>query len=151
MLLNCGVGEESWESLGLQGDPSSWSWIFIGGTDTETPILWLPDAKICLIWKDLDAGKVLRWDKGTDDRGWDGWMASLTWWTWVSASFGSWSWTWKPRVLQSMGSQRGRHYWVTELVIYYFSHFLCKSGIQFHRISQRDILQVNYGHPLKSL
>ena len=50
-----------------------------------------------------------------DDRGWDGWMASLTQWTWVWVSSGSWWWTGKPGVLQSMGSQRVRHNWVTEL------------------------------------
>ena len=64
MLLNCGVGEDSWESLGLQGDPTSssrgnQSWIFIRRTDAEaeTPILWPPDAKNWLIGKDPDAGK----------------------------------------------------------------------------------------------
>ena len=50
-----------------------------------------------------------------DDRGWDGWVASLTRWTWVWASSGSWIWTGKPCVLQSMGSQRVRHDWVTKL------------------------------------
>ena len=50
-----------------------------------------------------------------DDRGWDCWMASLTQWTWVWASSGSWWWTGKPGVLQSMGSQSVRHNWVTEL------------------------------------
>ena len=40
-----------------------------------------------------------------DDRGWDGWMASPTRWTWVWASSGSWWWTGKPGVLQSMGLQ----------------------------------------------
>ena len=50
-----------------------------------------------------------------DNRGWDGWMASPTQWTWVWASSGSWCWTGKPGVLQSMGSQRGRHDWETEL------------------------------------
>ena len=53
--------------------------------------------------------------KRRDDRGWDGWMASPTQWTWVWASSGSWWWTGKPGVLQSMGSQRVRHGWVTEL------------------------------------
>ena len=59
-------------------------WIVIGRTDVEaeTPILWPPDSKNCLIWKDLDAGKDWRQEEG-DDRGWDGWMASLTQWTWV--------------------------------------------------------------------
>ena len=50
-----------------------------------------------------------------DDRGWDGWMASLTWWTWVWVSSRSWWWTGKPSVLQSMGLQRVGHYWATEL------------------------------------
>ena len=50
-----------------------------------------------------------------DDRGWDGWMASLTQWTWVWANSRSWWWTGKPGVLQSMGSQRVGHDWVTEL------------------------------------
>ena len=46
---------------------------------------------------------------------WFGWMASPTWWTWVWASSGSWWWTGKPGVLQSMGSQRVGHAWATEL------------------------------------
>ena len=50
-----------------------------------------------------------------DDRGWDGWMASPTRWTWVWVSSRSWWWTGKPGVLQSMGSQRVRHNWATEL------------------------------------
>ena len=70
-----------------------------------------------LIRKDPGAGKDRRQKKGTDDRGWDGWMASPspTQWTWVWASSRSWWWTGKPGVLQSMGSQRVRHDWVTEL------------------------------------
>ena len=50
-----------------------------------------------------------------DDRRWDGWMASPTWWTWVWTSSKSWCWTGKPGVLQSMGLQRVGHNWVTEL------------------------------------
>ena len=53
--------------------------------------------------------------KERDDRGWDGWMASLTLWTWVWVSSGSWWWMGKPNVLQSMGLQRVGHDWVTEL------------------------------------
>ena len=49
-----------------------------------------------------------------DDRGWDGWMASLTPWTWVWANSGRQWRTGKPGVLQSMGSQRVRHDWATE-------------------------------------
>ena len=60
-------------------------------------------------WKRLKAG-----GEG-DDRGWDGWLASPTRWTWVWASSGSWWWTGKPGVLQFMGSQRVGHDWATEL------------------------------------
>ena len=51
-------------------------------------------------WEKLRAG-----GEG-DDRGWDGWMASPTWWTWIWASSGSWWWTGKPGMLQCMGLQR---------------------------------------------
>ena len=50
-----------------------------------------------------------------DGRGWDGWMASLTRWTWVWMNSGSWWWTGRPGVLRLMGSQRVRHDWATEL------------------------------------
>ena len=50
-----------------------------------------------------------------DDRGWDGWMASLTQWTWVWVNSGSWWWTGSPGVLWLMGSQRVGHNWATEL------------------------------------
>ena len=50
-----------------------------------------------------------------DDRGWDGWMASLTWCTWVWVNSGSWWWTGRPGVLWFMGSQRVRHDWATEM------------------------------------
>ena len=61
MLLNCSVGEDSWESLGLQGDPTSLKGnqpgIFVGWTDAEAPILWPPDVWSWLIGKDPAAGK----------------------------------------------------------------------------------------------
>ena len=92
------------------------SWIFIGKTDVEaeTPILWPPDAKSWLIWKDPDAGKDKGRRKG-DDRGWDGWMASPTRWIWVWVDSRSWWWTGRPGVLPFMGSQRVGHDWATEL------------------------------------
>ena len=70
MLLNCGVGEDSWESLALQGDQTSQSkgnqsWIFIGRTDAEAPILWPPDAENWLTGKDPDAGR----DWGQEEKG----------------------------------------------------------------------------------
>ena len=91
-------------------------WIFIGRTDAkaETLILWPPDMKNHLIGKDLDARKDWKWEE-KDNREWGGWMASLTWWTWVWVGFKSWWWTVKPGILQSMGSQRVGHDWTTEL------------------------------------
>ena len=79
-------------------------WIFIGRTDVEaeTPILWLPDAKNWLIWKDPDAGKMKAGGEGVD-RGWDGWMASLTQRTWVWINSGSWWWTGRPGDCSSWG------------------------------------------------
>ena len=63
----------------------------------RAPKNWLLGKDWC--WKRLKAGEE------RDDRRWDGWMASPTWWTWVWASFGSWWWEGKPGVLQFMASQ----------------------------------------------
>ena len=122
MLLNCGVGEDSWESLGLQGNPTSpfwrrsvlnivwkdwcWSW------NSNTLATWceeLTHLKRPLCWESLRAG-----GEG-DYRGWDGWMASPTQWTRVWVSSRSWWWTGKFGRLQSMGSQRVRHDRASEL------------------------------------
>ena len=91
------------------------SWIFIGRTDAEaeTPILWPPDAKKWLIWKDSDAGKDWRGEV-RGGKGWDCWMAWLTEWTWVWVYCRSWWWR-RPSMLQSMRSQRVGHDWATEL------------------------------------
>ena len=86
------------------------SWISIERTDAEaeTPVLWPPDGKNTLIWKDPDAGKDWRREKkGTTEGGMVGWHS--TQWTWVWASFGSWQWTGKLGVLQSDRLQRVRH------------------------------------------
>ena len=102
------------------------SWVFIGkiNSEAETPILWPPDVKDWLIRKDPDVahnhvqGEEEKEQKAGgegDDRGWDGWMASLTRWTWVWVSSGSWWWTGKPAVLQSIVLQKAGHDWVTEL------------------------------------
>ena len=65
-------------------------WIFVGrtGAEVEAPILWLPDMKSQLIGKDPASGKDWGQEKKGGDRGWDGWMASLTQWTWVWANSG---------------------------------------------------------------
>ena len=122
MLLNCGAGEDSCESLGLQGDPTSpfwrrpvvgvhwkdWCW----GWNSNTLATWCEELtylKRPWCWEGLGAG-----GEG-DNRRWDGWMASPTRWTWVWMNSGSWWWTGRPGVLWFMGSQRVRHDWVTEL------------------------------------
>ena len=93
------------------------SWIFIGRTnpEAETPILWPPDVTKPTRWKRPWFWERLKGRRRSDDRGWDGWMASQTRWTWVWASSRSWWWTGKPGILQSMGSQSFRHDWTTEL------------------------------------
>ena len=112
MLLNCGVGEDSWESLGLQGDPTSsswrrsvlgvhwkdWCWSWNSNT-LATSCEELTHWKRPWCWEGLWAG-----GEG-DDRGWDDWMASPTPWTWVWVISGSWGWTGRPGMLWFMGSQ----------------------------------------------
>ena len=91
------------------------SWIFIGRTDPEadTPILWPPNVKSWVLGKYPDAGKDWRQEeKGTTEDKMV-WMASLTWWTWIWVSSGSWWWTGKPGMLQCMGLQRVGHDWAT--------------------------------------
>ena len=93
------------------------SWIFIGRTDAEaeTPILWPPTGKELTHWNRPWCWERLKAGGEGDDRGGDGWMASLTAWTWVWVSSRSWWWTGKPGVLQSMGLQRVGQNWATEL------------------------------------
>ena len=84
MLLNWGVGEDSWESLGLQGDPvhskADQPWVFFGRNDAkaETPVLWPPHAKSLLIGKDSDVGRY--WgqeEKGMTEDEMAGWHHRL--------------------------------------------------------------------------
>ena len=132
--MNCGFGEDCWESLGLQGDQTSpsvlgvhwkdwcWSW------NSNTFATWckeLTHLKRPWCWERLKA------EGEGDDRGWDGWMASPSQWIWVLATFESWWWTGKPCVLQSVGLQRIGHDWVTELSwthpLIFFSVMVCPS------------------------
>ena len=74
-----------------------------------------------LMWRVNSSEKTLMLGKiegsRSDNRGWDGWMASPTRWAWVWVNYGSLWWTGRPGVLQSMGSQRVGHNWVTELML----------------------------------
>ena len=92
-------------------------WDFFGRNDAkaETPVLWPPHSRSWLsgkdwCWEGFGAG-----GEG-DDRGWDGWMASLTRWTWVWVNSGSWWWTGRPGLLWFMGSKRVGHDWATDLI-----------------------------------
>ena len=119
MLLNCGVEGDSWEPLDckeikLVNPKRNLSWIFIGRSDTDIEIqyyghlMWRTDTS-----KDLDAGKDwMQEEKGTTE---DEMVTWHHWWTWIWASSGNWRWTGKPGMLQSTGSQRVGHSWMTEL------------------------------------
>ena len=122
MLLNCGVGEDSWESLGLQGDPASTFWrrSTLGFLWKEWCRSWncstfATSCEELTHWKRLSCWEGLGVGGEGDDRGWDGWMASLTWWTWIWVNSWSWWWTGRPGVLRFIGSQRVGHDWATEL------------------------------------
>ena len=85
-----------------------WCWSWSSNTLAtwcEAPTHW----KRPWCWEKLRAG-----GEG-DNKGWDGWMASPTWWTWVWVNSGSWWWTGRPGVLRFMGSQRVGHDWATQL------------------------------------
>ena len=104
------------------------SWVFIGRTwcwswNSNTLATWceeLTHLKRPWFWERLRAG-----GEGYN-RGWDGWMALLTQWTWVWVNSGSWWWTGRPGVLQFMESQRVRLNWATELKLNHFEFiFVC--------------------------
>ena len=99
-----------------------WSW------NSNTLATWCEELthwKSPWCWKRLKAGEG-------DDRGWDGWMASPTRWTWVWVNSGSWWWIGRPGVLQFMGSQRVGHDWVTEL------NFIQTRSMWYYKFSKVD-------------
>ena len=99
-----------------KGDHSG---VFIGRTDAETPILWPPDVKSWLIWKDPDAGKDWRQEeKRTREDEMVGWHHRLD------------GWTGKPGMLRSMGSRRVGHDWAPEQMLYIILvHVLLKQAL----------------------
>ena len=130
--------EKTREFLGLKGDPTSpfwrrsalgflwreWCWSWNSST-LATSSEELTHWKRLWCWEGLGAG-----GKG-DDRGWDGWMASPTRWTWVWENSRRWWWTGRPGVLQFMGSQRVGHDWATELKLKnYYGKFCIFSPIK---------------------
>ena len=124
--LESPLGSKEIQPVNPKGNQSL---IFIERTDAEAETLatWceeLTHLKRPWCWDRLKAGRYV------DDRGWNGWMASPTQWTWLWVNFGIgsklWWWAEGPCVLQSMGSQRVRHNCSTELN---WENFLIKVGI----------------------
>ena len=128
MLLNCGAGEHFWNPLVAQRSNQS----ILEEINPEysleglmlklnfnTLAIWCKEPthwKIFWCWERLEA------EEG-DDRGWDGWMASPTQWAWVWVNSGSWRWTGRPVMLQSIGSQRVGCDWATDTYLHYSGAF----------------------------
>ena len=122
MLLNCGVGEDSWESLDCkdiqqvhsEGDKP---WDFFGGNDAEaeTPILWPPHGKSWLTGKEPDAGRDWGQEEKRTTEGQDGITDSMDMSLGELRELG---WAGRPRMLRFMGSQRVRHDWAPEELNY---------------------------------
>ena len=106
------------------------SWVLIGRTGAEVPNTLATWCKELTHWKSPWCWKRLKAGGKGDDRGWDGWMASPTRWTWVWASSRSWWRTGRPGVLLSMGSQRTGHDYATKLN-------WMKDGAAWHAAVQR--------------
>ena len=138
MLLNCSVGEDSSESLGCKVRSTQSILKEISpGCSLEGLMLKLKLQYFGhLMWRvdSFEKTLMLRNIKGSgerDDTGWDDWMTSPTQWTWVWRDSGSWWWTGRPGVLQSMGLQRVGHNWVTKLN---WSPFPLSHSLQTHSL-----------------
>ena len=108
--------------------------------------LKLPNPKFysaCILthWKRPWCWEGLKAGGDGNHRGWDGWMASPTQWTWVWVDSGSWWWTGRPGVLQSMGLQRVRHDWATELNWYRFRN---KEVNQWNKTESTEMKVIKY-------
>ena len=123
-----------WEEIQPAHFEGDQPWDFFGRNDAkaETPVLWPPDAKSCVVGKDSDAGR----DWGQEDKVMteDGWMASLTQWTWVWVSSRSWWWTVRPGMLRFMGLHwtelnwtDGMNFCVSQIFIYWCHNSHCDS------------------------
>ena len=119
MLSNCGVGEvlvpwtarKSNQSILKEINPENSLEGLTLKLSSNTLATWCDDLTH---WKRSWCWERVKEEGEGDNRGRDGWMASPTQWTWVWASSGSWWWTVKPGMLQSMGSQGVGHDWATE-------------------------------------
>ena len=113
MLSNCGAREDYWWFLGQQGDQTCQAWrkSTLNVHWKDQCCSWTSNA-LSTWWEELTRWKrPWCWERVKaggegDNRGWDGWMASLTRWTWIWANCERWWRTGKPGMLQSIGSQR---------------------------------------------
>ena len=146
MLLNCGVGEDSWESLGLQRDQTKE--ITLKEISPEYSLEGLMQ-KLKLQYFSHLMGRTDSWKRpwgwerlkagAGEDRGGDSWMLSSTQWTWVWASSGRWWRTGRPGMLQSTGLQREGHdlrEWTTttqvSMILNTLGFFTFKCELLFH-------------------
>ena len=116
MFLNCGIGEDYWESFGCKIQPvhpKDQSGCSLEGLTLKLKLQYFGHLRRRANWKRSWCWERLRAGGEGDVRGWDGWMASSTQWTCVWVDSGSWWWTGRPGVLQFMRSQRVRHDWAT--------------------------------------
>ena len=124
MFSNCGAGKDSGQSFGLQGGQTSQSrrqsTLNIHWKDqywsSSTLATWCEELTH---WKRPWCWERLRGGGEGDNRGWDGWMASPTQWTWFWANSRRWWKTGKLGVLQSMELQRVGHNWVNKKSVYW--------------------------------
>ena len=148
-LRTRGTGEDSWESLGLQGDPTSqfsrksvlnihwkdWSW------NSNTLATWCEELtpwKRPWCWERLNAGGE------ADDRGWDGWMALPTQWTWVWVSSESWWWTGKLACCSPWGCKESdmteQLNWRTHEIEHIFMYFVAISMPSLEKCACRCLI-----------
>ena len=122
MLLNCGVGEDSWVPWTARRSNQSILKEISPGCSLEEGLM----LKLKLQYFGHVTQRVESWERPwcweglgaggeRNDRGWDGWMTSPTQWTWVWVNSRIWWWTGRPGMLRFIGSQRVGHDWVTEL------------------------------------
>ena len=130
-------------SVHSKGDQS---WMFIGRTDVEAELQYFGH----LMWKLTHSKRPWCWERlraggEGDNRGWDGWMASSTQWTWVCVNSRSLWWTGRPGMLRFVGSQRVGHNWMTELNWTWGKRWSGNSTCSFKKLKQ--ILPLIYPIP----
>ena len=138
-----------WERLGAGGEgddrgwdgwmasPTRWMWVWV-----DSGSWWWTGMPGVLWFMGVTKNQTRLRDWPELSWGWDGWMASPTQWTWVWVNSRTWWWTGRPGVLQSMGSQRVGHDWVTELnwilcskYYYYYTHIFQKRNWVTERLN----------------